>query len=354
MRAMTFRQRGTTLQRCVAALAMTIAIGFAACGGDGDDEPPRGPSATPESTAITTMTSVPAPGSDAPWIAYQTDRSGGESVWLIHPDGSENHRIAADVEREQLLPDWSPDGNRLVFTTRGGATEPLYEFDLQTEAARKLFACDDPCLGDDEPVYSPDGAQIAFIRAFGPIVDDLPSDCGIWIGTISDLSVREVTSNARCDREYFPRWSPDGTTIIYTRGQYDDNGIATGTAIYTISVDGGEQRQLTDYTTFSGSPDWSPDGEWIVYSTYPLNEFQCCSVSNLFRMRPDGSSVEQLTEYATAARRATQPRYTPDGSGILFTLVTERARTLSVLPLDGGEPAAVTKTGIATHGAWQP
>jgi hypothetical protein len=52
-------------------------------------------------------TSIGSPhplGGDDHWIACQTDR-GGEGVWLIQPDGTEDHRIAAAVADQQLLPD---------------------------------------------------------------------------------------------------------------------------------------------------------------------------------------------------------------------------------------------------------
>jgi hypothetical protein len=65
------------------------------------------------------------------WIAYQTFRDGHEGVWLFHPDGTGDHRIATDVSGWQLLPDWSRDGRRVAFTTRGGETEPIYEYDLE-------------------------------------------------------------------------------------------------------------------------------------------------------------------------------------------------------------------------------
>ena len=134
--------------------------------------------------------------------------------------------VATDaVPGEELLAEWSPDGTRLVFTTRGGETEPLYEYDLATETSRQLFACDDPCLGDDEPVYAPDGDRVAFIRALAPFVmseavgSEVPSDCGLWIGERSSGEVTHITSNTDppCDREYSPHWSPDGTQLTYWR-----------------------------------------------------------------------------------------------------------------------------------------
>jgi Tol biopolymer transport system component len=318
----------------------------------------------PQDAGTTQAGSSPAAASSASqhpfadekaWIAYQTDRSGSEGVWLIHPDGTEDHQIAQDAGGAQLLPDWSPDGSRLVFTTRGGSTEPLYEHDLAQQKSRQLFACTDPCLGDDEPAYSPDGKKVAFIRALGPFTGDLPKDCGLWIGDPTTGQVRQITSNTkpRCDREYMPRWAPDGSRLTYWR-QPPEGGEPTATAVFIINADGRKDRRLTKPSLVAGEPDWSPDGKWIVFATHPLNQFQCCEQSNLYRIHPDGSGLQQLTKFEGTDLRATQPRYGPDGKWILFTSVTPSSRTLSALPADGGQPVAITTSGIYTHSTWQP
>ncbi len=242
-----------------------------------------------------------------------------------------------------------------MFTTRGGETEPLYEYDLATETSRQLFACEAPCLGDDEPVYSPDGRTVLFIRALGPFTDTGPSDCGLSIGDVETGEVSQLTSNTDppCDREYSPLWSPDGTQITYWRDPYD-NGKPTGTSVFVMHADGTNERELTDSEMFAGYPDWSPDGEWIVFSTYPLLEFQCCQISNLYRMHPDGTGMEQLTHYTDENLRATQSRYTPNGQWILFTSVTPTSRSIGMIPADGGEPIVLVQAGVYTHNTWQP
>jgi Tol biopolymer transport system component len=126
----------------------------------------------------------------------------------------------------------------------------------------------------------------------------------------------------------------------------------TATAVFVIGADGQGNRQLTEWEANAGDPDWSPDGEWIVYSTHPLRNY-CCEVSNLIRVHPDGSGAEPLTSYEDAEVRATQPRYTPDGTQILFTLVTD-SRDLALIPAEGGEITQITNGGIYTHGIMQP
>lgn len=315
-----------------------------------------------------TTPSNPFSGNSA-WIAYQTNRTGSEGVWLIHPDGTDDHQIDANG-LTVLLPDWSPDGKRLVVASRGGDTEPLYEYDLASKTLRQIFECKDPCLGDDNPAYSPDGIKVAFTRALLPIVhsdaigDDVPSDCGIWIGDVATGEVKQITSNTNppCDREYYPRWSPDGSQFVYFRDPFE-NGKPTGTALFVINADGSGERRLTDPANFAGMPDWSPDGKWIVFDTFGLTEFNFePKVSNLYRIHPDGTGLEQLTFNTSTDLRATQPHYTPDGKWIIFTAVQRSTnsqerrsdRSLWVIPAEGGEPIVIVVGGIYTHGTWQP
>lgn len=305
-------------------------------------------------TASGSAVSTPKVDPDAPLIAYQTNRGGSEGVWLIQADGAGDVKLETGTPGEALLPDWSHDGRRIVFTSRGGAKEPLFVYDLKAKTSTQLFACDNPCFGDDEPAYSPDDSQVAFVRALGPLVNDAPSDCGLWIGDVATGKVRQVTSQKGCDpRVTQPRWSPDGTRLTYWTERYDAAGAITGTAVFVIGADGGGKKRLTEWEDFTGDPDWSPDGKWIVFDTHPLRNFQCCQVSNLERIHPDGTGRERLTNFADETTRATQPRYTPDGTQILFTLVRAN-RLLALMPAEGGDFTKVSTSGIYTHGTMQP
>ena len=289
---------------------------------------------------------------DAAWIAYQTNKGGGEGVWLIHPDGTDDHEVALTVPGEHLHPDWAPDGSRLVITSRE-ERDTLYEVNVETDEARVLWECVRACVGDDEAVWSPDGDQLAFVRAMEPFVDGTPS-CSLALGDPATGGVELVGEIRSCaDRATFPHWSRDGTRLAYYRGVYEGDA-AVSTALYVFDLATSSETRLTEDELFAGDSDWSAGDEWLVFSTYPLNDFQCCEISNLYRIRPDGSGLEQFTGYDTPEIRASQPRYTPDGAHVIFTEARPDSRVPAVIPADGGEPITVVTTGIYTHPVWQP
>jgi dipeptidyl aminopeptidase/acylaminoacyl peptidase len=67
---------------------------------------------------------------DGTWIAFLSQRSGFNEIWLVHPDGEGLHRLV-EFGRDVGWLEWSPDGKRLACTlNKGGAFElALVEID---------------------------------------------------------------------------------------------------------------------------------------------------------------------------------------------------------------------------------
>ena len=132
-----------------------------------------------------------------------------------------------------------------------------FRYDLETETlTRVLPGCEQPDCYADEPAYSPDGMKLAFIRYHGPLVDDVPSDCGLWLGDLATGEVTQIASNPRCDNGYHhPRWSPDGRRLVVMRERADHPGGPTAaTAISVIDADGANEEQLTAWEAMAPEP----------------------------------------------------------------------------------------------------
>jgi Tol biopolymer transport system component len=121
-----------------------------------------------------------------------------------------------------------------------------------------------------EGQISPNGSQVAFTRVtINEGKDDY--DSALWIVPADGSSEpRSLTSGTR---DSSPRWSPDGRTLAFVRSAEKD-GKAQPPQIYTMQLDGGEARPITDLARGAGAPAWSPDGSRIAFSSSTRDDDQ--------------------------------------------------------------------------------
>ena len=226
----------------------------------------------------------PAWSPDGRTIAFVHDRNQSDSIWLMNPDGSQQHELAnigAIVRR--LV--WSPDSTRLLYDINNAPPNRIEVVD-QTGARRSLTP---PGRTDYDAVWSPDGRSIAVTSW------PLGGTSHIDIVDATDGTRRTVSSVPGAD----PAWSPDGREIAFIGvrrfPEYTTRyGIPERRDLYVVGADGRGERRLTgpldedELGRESGgfAPSWWPDGSrlflhsgegvGVASTTYVVNADGSC------------------------------------------------------------------------------
>jgi Tol biopolymer transport system component len=138
--------------------------------------------------------------------------------------------------------------------------------------------------------------------------------------------------------DYQPTWSPDGTRIAFSRLDFND----LRAEIFSLSLDGGEARQLTNSGEYLVDADWSPDGTRIVFWSN-LGEDIWTIDSELGHPEfgyPPGSFVHW----------GEKPAWSPDGTMITFAGVPDDDNLYTTNLGGTGE----TQLLPGTDPSWQP
>lgn len=231
--------------------------------------------------------------------------------------GGRNIRRLTDFNAGAGEPAWSPTGGRIVFSHHfeDGRPGALFSMRAGGENRKRLsHRCRGQCLEDYEPSYSPDGNQIAFSRAFGPIVNDNASEIDIMVMRRNGTQIRTIKRfrlNGRNLEPHSAVWSPNGERLALML--LDATSPSKKSAIFTLELDTDELDRVTPFHLNAGNPDWSPNGARILFNS----NFEGQAAANLFTVDPDGSNLRQLTDNPRG-RSFFEPTWSPTGRQIAF------------------------------------
>ena len=252
-----------------------------------------------------------------------------KEIYAINADGSGNVRL---IQTSLSLNhhDWSPDGLRFAavgYTT--STTWSIYVFDADGMNLTRLTSASD--VWDNDPVWSPDGSRIAFMRFYSSQNRE-----EIWMMNADGSDPHWIGVEGGS-----PKWSPTGNRLIYhslkdTVGHYD---------IYTCNPDGTGETRLTFASSGEITPVWSPDSLHVAFVRVDeqFNHEVCI-------MDADGSNVRSLADGGS-------PKWSPDGSLIAFHQGPAEEWEVYIINTDGTNQRQVTgsPSGItAINPVWKP
>lgn len=202
-------------------------------------------------------------------IAYVSDASGSPQVWVMDFDGSHQHQVTDDPDNDYFQPSWSPDGSRMVVS-RCSHFFGTCDIDVMRADGSSIHKLVGGFWHNAQPVFSPDGEEIAFTSDRGGY------DSLLWIVEVDGDDLVHITAPALvADR---PVWAPDGERLTFT-------GNPRNGQVFTIAADGSHLRTLTSEADNAIFATYSPDGKKMVMrGTDPA-----CGCAALVIMNTDGT-----------------------------------------------------------------
>jgi dipeptidyl aminopeptidase/acylaminoacyl peptidase len=190
-----------------------------------------------------------------------------------------------------------------------------------------------------DPQISPDGETIIYVRNFSDIMTDRQYS-NLWSIKADGSKHRPLTNGPRNDG--MPRWSPDGTRIVFLAREQTDRKVAR-TELHCRWIDTGQTARLGEFEDSPADLTWSSDGKHIAFSMLVEKEHQPFAS---IPAKPAGA------DWAPPPKVIRRVNYRYDGKGYL----KDSYRHLFVISAEGGTPRQVTEGDFDHKGplAWSP
>ena len=202
--------------------------------GSATPTPTPSPSTSPTPVSAAMPQGLPSALQTAP--AEATPRA---QVWLLSLEGGEARRLT-NLKNGVGTFDWSPDGTRLVLTSRTGPSDIKPPSSDVRHYKHTSYKFNDTGWFDDKRSH-------------------------VWVVDVASGAASQITFGEEWN-DSDPQWSPDGNFIAFvsdrTGKAFDES---RNTDVFVIDSAGGPVRKISDHEEADNSPRWSPDGKSIAF-----------------------------------------------------------------------------------------
>ncbi len=148
----------------------------------------------------------PAWSPDGKLIAFVSDKSGRDEIWIAHEDGTGLKKLTESEGEKQAI-QWAPDSKALMYAA---SDHKLYRYDFET--ARGAVIASGEAGNIQGARWSPDGKWVAYSK----LDHDLRPH--VYIVASTGGAEKHVGSDELLFAETSPAWTPDGKHLLFLAG----------------------------------------------------------------------------------------------------------------------------------------
>ena len=229
---------------------------------------------------------------DGERLLFTSTRSGTYGLWSADPDGGDLQLV--NLGNEDVHQPAIAAGVDAIAFERWTRRSQLRHIDLIGRTGADAGRYSQSTRWDSSPAWSPDGERIAFAsNRSGPH--------SIWVSQRDGRGAVQIADFAGTFIDN-PAWSPDGTQIAF------DGSPDGTTAVFSVSPEGGTPRRIVDGPGDNRNPAWSRDGAWIYFESNRDGEWRIYA-----QPAAGGAAV------AISAGPGINPRESADGTRLLYS-----------------------------------
>ncbi len=277
---------------------------------------------------------TPAWSPDGRKVVFSSRRSGNFEIYVANADGSGQRNLTRYPARD-VLPAWSPDGRKIAFVRHGdgngNGNDAVYVMNAYGRGQKML------ARRGNSPAWSPDGRKIAFTCCAR----------GIFVMNADGSEPERLTRRRKSAGRYASlAWSPDGRKLAFL-GERDCGDFCFD--LYVMNADGSGERSLTQRLLGGvrpvigvvSDPGWSPDGRKIAFVSH----------GDVFvaNANAEGSGLRRLTRNPASD---SAPAWSPDGRKIAFVSDRDGTYDVYVMNADGSGQLALAARTVGGRGAY--
>ena len=281
---------------------------------------------TIEKLYMTRQVGRPTWSPDGKSIAFISNMSGRNNLWIVPADGGWPVQLTVSDQR-QTAPAWSPDGKWIAYQSDFDGDEQWDIFLVSPKTGKVVNLTQTREIAEINPTWSPDGRYLAY--------EVKPKTSAAYEIDIYDMVMRELkhlTTNTPQDkRNTNPIWAKDGKYIVFTQVQ----AKGTDSNIFIADVATGKGTLLTRHEgeqRFSAD-DVSPDGKRVLLTSNAVNGYE-----NVGLLEIATNKITWLTKDKWEIRGH---EFSPDGKHIAFSANVDGNEDIYLYDLVTGKSAAL-------------